>query len=218
MHKLSRSLGKAETGRRTNFCVNCMQSIGKKKYADHIRLCEDNQSLKSVMPSELKLKFVNWEKTQKCSIVVYAVLEALKVAVNVAKGKSTVILERHVPASYRSILVDGRTNSSIAEYFYRGEDSINRLMNCLRRWNKWCNSERQKFNNVKNVMSKSHQKAYLASAVDMNCCICNDFVGVLPAIQHCHSTGKVWGSAHSNCNLRVQTKRILPVLFHNLSR
>ena len=219
MHKLCRSLGKAEKGRRTKFCVNCMQSIGKSKYADHIRLCEDNQPLRIVMPSEeLKLKFVNWEKTQKCPFVVYADLKALNVAVNVAKGKSTVILERQNPASDGAILVDGRTNYVIAESFYRGEDSINTLMNCLRRWNNWCDSEQQKFENLNDVMSRSHQKVYLASAVDMNCCICNDFVAVSPVIHHCHSTGKVLGIAHSNCNLRARTKRILPVLFHNLSR
>ena len=67
-------------------------------------------------------------------------------------------------------------------------------------------------------MSKSHQEAYLASTVDMNCCICNDFVAVSLVIHRCHSTGKVLGKTHSNCNLRAQTKRILPVLFHNLSR
>ena len=67
-------------------------------------------------------------------------------------------------------------------------------------------------------MSKSHQKAYLASAVDMNRCICKNFVAVSPVIHHCHSTGKILGIAHSNCNLRAQTKRILPVLLHNLSR
>ena len=66
-------------------------------------------------------------------------------------------------------------------------------------------------------MSKSHQKAYLASAVDMNCCICKDFVAVSPVIHHCHSTGKVLEITHSNCNLRAQTKRIIPVLFHKLS-
>ena len=133
------------------------------------------------------------------------------------RGK-VVILELQVPASYGAILLDGRTISVIAESFYRGEDSINRLMDCLRRWNNWCDLEKQKFKNLNNVMSKSHQKAYLASAVDMNCCICNDFVAVSPAIQHCHSTGKVLRIAHSNCNLRAQTKRILPVLFHNLAR
>ena len=54
--------------------------------------------------------------------------------------------------------------------------------------------------------------------MDINCCICNDFVAVSPVIHHCHSTGKVLGITHSNCNFRAQTKRILPVLFHNLSR
>ena len=205
MHKLCRSLGKAEKSRRIKFCVNCMQCIGTNKYVDHIRLCEDNQPLRIVMPSEeLKLKFVIWEKTQKCSFVVYADLEALNAAKNVAKGKITVVFERQVRASYRAILVDGGTNSVIAEYFYRGEDTINKLMNCLRRWNDWCDSERQKFKNLNDVMSKSDQKAYLASAVVMNCCICNNFVAVSPVLHHCQTTGKVLGIAHSNCNLRAQ--------------
>ena len=218
MHKLCRSLGKAEKGGRTNFCVNCMQSIGKNNYADHIRLCEDNQPLKNVMPiEELKLKFFKWEKTQKCPFVVYADLEALNVEVNVAKRKSTVILELQVPASYGAVLVDGRTNSVTAESFYSGEGSISTLMNCLRRWNNWCDSERQNFKNLNKVTGKSHQKAYLASAVALNCCICNDFVAVSPVIHHCHATGKILGRAHSNCNLRAQRKRILHVLFHNLS-
>ena len=207
MSKFCHSLGKAEKGRRT---------IGKHKYVGHIRLCEDNQPLRIVMPSEeLKL---NWEKTQKCPFVVYADLEALNVAVNVAKGKRTVIFERQVPASYGAILVNGRTNSGIAESFHRGEDSNNTLMNGLRRWNNWCDSERQKLKKLNDVMSKGHEKAYLASAVDMTCCTCNDFVAVSPVLHHCHSTEKVLGTAHSNCNLHAQTKRILPVLFHNLSR
>ena len=52
----------------------------------------------------------------------------------------------------------------------------------------------------------------------MKCCICTDFVAVSPVIHHCHSTGNVLGIAHSNCNLLALTKRILPLLFHNVSR
>ena len=174
-----------------------MQSLGINKYADHIRLCQDHQPLRIVVPSEeLKLKIVNWEKTQKCPFVVYADVEVVNNAINVAQRKRTVILERQVPASYGAIQVDDRTNSVIAESFYSGEDSINRLMNCLRRWYNRCDSERQKFKSSSDVVSKRHQKAYLASAVDMSCCICNDFVAVSPVIHHCHSTGKVLGIAH----------------------
>ena len=163
-----RSLAKVEKSRRTNFCVNCMQSIGKNKYADHIQLCEDNELLRIVrrynrgeIPSEeMELKFFIWQKTQKCASVVYADLEALNTAVNVAKRKSIVFLERQVQISYGAILLDGRTNSVIAESFYRGEDSINRLMNGLRIRNIWSDSERQKFKNLNDVMSKSQQNAY----------------------------------------------------------
>ena len=88
--------------------------------------------------------------------------------------------------------MDGLTNSVFAESPNRGEDSIFTLMNCFRRWNNWCDWERQKFKNLNDVMSKSHQKAYLVSAVEMNCCICNDFVAVsllyIIAIQR----GKFW--------------------------
>ena len=62
--------------------------------------------------------------------------------------------------------------------FRRVEDSIKKLMNCLRRWNNWCDSEWQIFKNFKIVISKSDQKAYLASAVDIICCICKDFLAV----------------------------------------
>ena len=65
MHNIC-SLGKAEKGRRTNFCVNCMQSI-EKKYVDHIRLCEDNQPLRIVMPSEEEIEICQFGENPKVS-------------------------------------------------------------------------------------------------------------------------------------------------------
>ena len=101
LHKLCRSFGKAEKSRRTNFCVSCMQSIRKYKNADHNPLCEHNEPVRIVMPSEeLKLKFVNWEKIQKSPFVAYVDLKELSVPVNVAKGENIVIIERQVPTSH----------------------------------------------------------------------------------------------------------------------
>ena len=34
---------------------------------------------------------------------------------------------------------------------------------------------------------------------------------------HCHSTGKYRGAAHSICNLRYKTPKEIPVVFHNSS-
>ena len=65
MCKVCRSPKRAAKGPKTKFCVNCMQSIGERKFMEHARLCIDNQSLRIVRPSEhLKLTFSNWEKTQ----------------------------------------------------------------------------------------------------------------------------------------------------------
>ena len=85
---------------KNNFCVNFRQAIRKNKYAQHIRLCEDKQHLRIVMPrEELKLKFVNWETTQKGLSVVCADSEALDVALNVSRMKITVINDLQVWAS-----------------------------------------------------------------------------------------------------------------------
>ena len=32
---------------------------------------------------------------------------------------------------------------------------------------------------------------------------------------HCHYTGKFWGAAHSECNLRYKVPKKIPVIFHN---
>ena len=154
MHTLCRSPRKTMKGPQTKFCVNCMKSIGKVKYRDHVRLCEDNQLLRILIPNEdLKLKFNNWEKTQKCPFVVYADLEALNVPADIKKGKKTVIIEKQYPASYGAILVDCRTNSVVAESLYRGKDCISKLMNRLRRWLAWCDSETQKYRYLSDVIS-----------------------------------------------------------------
>ena len=98
MHTLCRSPRKAIKGPKTKFCVNCMKSIGKVKYGDQVRLCEDNQPLRIVMPNEeLKLKFNNWEKTQKCPFVVYADLEALNVPAVMKKGKRLFLMKNNIP-------------------------------------------------------------------------------------------------------------------------
>ena len=219
MHKVCRSPKRAAKGPKTKFCVNCMQSIGKQKFMEHARLCDDNQPLRIVMPSEhLKLTFSNWEKTQKCPFVVYADLEALNVPMFIQSGSKTVLIEKQLPASYGAVLVDSQSNKVVDESFYRGEDCIEKLMNCLRKWNAWCDSERQRYRFLSDVLTKTQQEQFLASTRGEKCCICKSVIQDDPVIHHCHSSGMIFGIAHSMCNLKAQIKRFLPVFFHNLSR
>ena len=51
MHTLCQYPRITTKGAGTKFSVNCMQSFGKQKNSDHVRLCEDNQPLRLVMPN-----------------------------------------------------------------------------------------------------------------------------------------------------------------------
>ena len=94
MLTLCRYPRKTIKGARTNYLVKCMQSIGKRKNADHVRPCKDKPPLRIVMPNEdFKLNFTNWEKTQKCPFVDYADLEALNVSANIKNRNKTVVIE-----------------------------------------------------------------------------------------------------------------------------
>ena len=134
----------------------------------------------------------------------------------IQSGSKTVVIETRLPVSYGAVLVNSQSNKVVDESFYRG-DCIEKLMNFLRKWIAWCDSEGQMYRFLSDVLTKAQQVQYLASTGSETCCI---FKSVLddPVIHHCHSSGMIFGIAHSMCNLKAQLTRFLPVFFHNLSR
>ena len=50
------------------------------------------------------------------------------------------------------------------------------------------------------------------------CWICNKLVDVADekVTDHCHITGKYRGAAHWNCNVNLEMRKKVPVMFHNL--
>ena len=99
--------------------------------------------------------------------------------------------------------------------FYRGADCISKLMETLRSWLKWVYSVKQTFRWLQ-ISVADRQK--LLSSMTINCCICGDSITVSERVFHlCHSTGKVFGVAHSSCNLKARSTSYLPMFFHNLS-
>ena len=49
------------------------------------------------------------------------------------------------------------------------------------------------------------------------CHICNDELCKDRLRDHCHPSGKFWGSAHEVCNLKYKIPKFFTVVFHNLS-
>ena len=104
MHHLSRSSLKRVGGPRTRFCGNCLQSIVKYNFSNHVQFCEYHKALEINMPDDnKKLTFENWQKTQLNLFVVYADLEAIDVASDGAadnKNPHTIVFELQYPASF----------------------------------------------------------------------------------------------------------------------
>ena len=89
-------------------------------------------------------------------------------------------------------------------------------METLRSWLKWVYSAKQTFRWLQ--ISVADRQKYL-SPMTINCCICGDSTTLSErVIHHCHLTGKVFGVAHSSCNLKARSTSYLPLFFHNLSR
>ena len=99
---------------------------------------------------------------------------------------------------------------------YKGKDCITRLMDLLRSSSAWCYAEKQKFKKLK---ISTNDRNILMNKQEILYCLCGKSVELNQRVIHqCHSTGEIFGVAHSQCNLRAKTTRFLPVFFHNLSR
>ena len=112
------------------FYERCLQSIAREKIKLHKSLCARHQPQVIEMPqdgSTVKLK--NWQKTFKCSFVVYADLaldvrtdsfesfeELIENGLNNGRASSCVI-ENQYPCSFGVVLVDSRNSEVTMETF-----------------------------------------------------------------------------------------------------
>ena len=101
---------------------------------------------------------------------------------------------------------------------YRGGDCIDKFMKCLF----------EELNNCQKIMRGNFNKPLQMTNIDeesfrkaTHCHICDKKYKKddEPVRDNCHVTGKYRGSAHQNCNLKLQIsaeKIKIPVIFHNL--
>ena len=141
------------------FCKVCLQSVARDKFSHHKSLCSSLQpQIVEMAAKGTTLTFKNWHKTFKCPFVVYADLEAFDVKTEDfdlaaeqmrsglnSGGPSTTIIENQYPCSFGVVLVDVHLGHVEIEKFYRGDDCIAVLMNTLRSWVRWADTERQPY-------------------------------------------------------------------------
>ena len=105
---------------------------------------------------------------------------------------------------------------------YRGEDWMEKYCKKLREWvMKIVNYEMKEMIPLTNDEKEYHENRN-------KCFICNkrfcydkknkSFRNFKKVRDHCHYTGKHRGAAHSICNLKYETTKKIPVIFHNGSK
>ena len=104
----------------------------------------------------------------------------------------------------------------LSKSLYRGESSINNLVDCLRRWLKFCDGDNQKYRDLKKVLGTKEREQLLRSSAKYF--LCRSEIESDAVIHHNHATGEVFGLAHWKCNLKARTVKFLPVFYHNLAR
>ncbi len=211
------------------YCERCLNSFwSKSNLQEHLELCGSHEPIRIRMPHSGRfVQYENLHKELPVPFVVYADLEAMSVSIaGVETNPSTSgsrVVEKQIPCSCGLTLLNP-TGDIIDTFIYHGTDCITKMLDKLRIWARACRCLKQ-FYRVLHIEPSEKRRA-LDNAV--NCCICGDDFSsepdgssgdpLQPVLHHCHVTGKIYGVAHSKCNMKVRTQAFLPVLFHNLSR
>ena len=185
------------------YCLNCFHSYStKNKLKTHERVCNDHDYCYVEMPNEDNkiLKYNHGEKSLKVSFMIYADLEYLLEKMHSCQNNLEISYTekkaKYTPSGYSLFCKDLRDHAM-----------------------KIINYEEKEIIPLTNKESKSYEKQKV-------CYICkkefsthendkNAFKLYDKVRDHCHYTGKYTGVAHSICNLRCKTPKVIPVVFHN---
>ena len=170
-----------------------------------------------------KVYFKNHHKQLSVPFVIYADFEAITEKVDSCQPNNnksyTEAYQNHKDCGYGYKVVccyDDEYSKPVQ--IYRGENAVYKFMENMLEEVNWCKSKMKKHFNKPLKMTKKNETDFQKAA---KCHICdikytNKDVRVR---DHCHITGKYRGSAHQDCNLKLQIKPEtikIPVIFHNL--
>lgn len=202
------------------FCYRCLQGFTTQRgLDDHERDCNKFPVKKIITPNEGEvLKFENYKALLNYEIVIYADFESLLVPVKDTICGRTVILDQHIPFAYAYKVVSSVPELTKPVKYVCAENCIDLFIEDLHKEYK---SVEKYFKMVSElVMSDEDNKKFYGSNV---CGICDepldwkiDNKNKKPVRHHNHFTGKFITACHSDCNIRIQKRQRIAVVFHNL--
>lgn len=206
-------------------CDRCLHYFySEEKLKKHLTICESLNETRVTLPDEKHkwVRFNNHKNKVVNPFIIYADIESLLVPVDEnadIKNKAQEKLpkgavQKHVPNSIGYYL-HARNHPELSHYdSFTGENCIQQFIDKLKEV-----MERKIWpvihKNVTMQFTDEMEKEFMSADV---CHICS-----LPFSEeeykvrdHCHMTGTYRGTAHSDCNLKHQISKAVPVVFHNL--
>ena len=227
-------------GNKKHFCMHCLQCFSREDVlTEHIPNCiaiNGEQAIK--MPEEgAEVHFRNFQKQQAVPFVIYADFEAITEKVDSCqpsdKKSYTEAHQKHTDCGYGYKVVccyDDKYSKPVQ--VFRGENAVYKFMENMLEEVDWCKQTMEEQFNKPLEMTEEDEVDFQKAT---KCHICDQqYQGDLKDVvdikdidsnteirvrDHCHITGKFRGSAHQECNLKLQIKPDtikIPVFFHNL--
>ena len=211
---------------RKHFCMHCLQCFSREDVlTEHIPNCIAINGVQGVkMPEEGdEVHFRNHHKQLPVPFVIYADFEAITEKVDSCqpsdKKSYTEAYQKHTDCGYGYKVVccyDDEYSKPVQ--VFRGENAVYKFMENMLEEVDWCKSIMEEQFNKPLVMTEENEIDFRKA---IKCHICDRQYQDedIRVRDHCHITGEFRGSAHQDCNLRLEInpeKIKIPVFFHNL--
>ena len=218
---------------RKHFCMYCLQCFSSERIlANHVNNClaiNGAQAINMPKQGENILKFNNFHKQLPVPFVIYADFEAITKKVQGCESEEmkkdkdrrsyTEAYQTHEDCGYGyKVICCYDDKYSKYTRIYRGENAVYKFMEKMLEEVEYCKAVIKKHFNKPLVMTEVDEQHF--KTMD-GCHICGEKYTDkdVRVRDHCHITGKLRGSAHQECNLKLRIKPEnlkIPIIFHNL--
>ena len=218
---------KTKHNERKHFCMRCLQCFSSdrvlKTHEPNCIKVNGTQAIKMPDKDNNILGFSGHHKQQPVPFVIYADVEAITKKIQGCqpdeKKSFTEVYQEHSCCSFGYKVVchyDDRYTKPLQTY--RGEKPIFKFLEKMLEEVEYCKGIVKDHFNKPLAMTEQDIKDFESAN---KCHICDKtYVGKDVRVRdHCHVTGRFRGSAHQECNLKLQIsagKLKVPVVFHNL--
>jgi hypothetical protein len=203
---------------RMYYCRYCLHGfIREDLLQDHEPHCSQHGPQRIELPDEenASLFFKDYYKQLKVPFTIYADFESLTTKIDSTQPNPeksfTKKYQHHQPCGFSYIVVSEVEQYSKPPVVYRGEDAVDKFLECLEEERKYI---QEKLDFVEPMRIERDEEQAFQDAV--NCHICGYELGADRVRDHCHLTGKFRGAAHNDCNLNYSFTGRIPVVLHNL--